>query len=137
MSGDSSGSPPVTTAWRVGKPATRASTASMVTCSPSGFHEVYSESQNEHLRLQPVVRTKADGTPARRPSPWIEKKMSETFIGDATPRAGAARGTLPRAPDSILPRRLEAQAPGHEVTLRQLEQPLHRQRHRDGGERAL
>jgi hypothetical protein len=33
---------------------------------------VKSVSQKRHLKLQPLVRTKADGTPARRPSPWIE-----------------------------------------------------------------
>ena len=64
------GSPPVITACRAaGKDATRSTMASTVISSPSGFHEVYGVSHQEQRRLQPLVRTKTEGTPARMPSP--------------------------------------------------------------------
>src|SRR5690242_11861156 len=80
MPGAMSGSPPVTMTCRVGKSPSRSRMASMVIGSPSGRQEVYSESHQTQRSGQPVVRTKADGTPIKRPSPWIEKKMSEIFM---------------------------------------------------------
>lgn len=40
-------------------------------------------SHQSQRRLQPEVRTKTDGTPAKRPSPWIEWKISAIRTGSA------------------------------------------------------
>ena len=47
-------------------------------------------SHQSQRRLQPEVRTKTDGTPAKRPSPWIEWKIS------AIRTASAFRGRFGR-----------------------------------------
>src|SRR5579863_5219878 len=51
----------------------------MLRSSPSGCHEVYGVSHQVQRKLQPLVRTKTDGTPANVPSPWMEWKISEIF----------------------------------------------------------
>src|SRR6202008_4490237 len=64
--------------------------SSMSISSPSGVQEAYFVSHQLHRRLQPEVRTKTEGTPVNSPSPWMEKKISETNIarrkGSTAPR---------------------------------------------------
>src|SRR5207249_6168274 len=66
------GSPPVTTACLAGYAATALRMASSERSSPSGCHEVYGVSHQTQRRLQPLVRTKTEGTPTSEPSPWRE-----------------------------------------------------------------
>jgi len=40
--------------------------------APVGSHDVWYESQNQHRRLHPDVRTNTEGTPASVPSPCSE-----------------------------------------------------------------
>src|SRR5450631_1203233 len=49
---------------------------SSVQSSPSGCHDVYGVSHHAQRRLQPLVRTKTDGTPTSEPSPCREWKIS-------------------------------------------------------------
>jgi len=43
-----------------------------VATTPVGSHDVWYESQNQHRRLHPDVRTNTEGTPASVPSPCSE-----------------------------------------------------------------
>jgi len=49
--------------------------------SPSAAEEAYGVSQNQHRRLQPLVRTKSLHVPVKRPSPWIDRKISAIRMG--------------------------------------------------------
>src|SRR6185295_6444626 len=73
------GSPPVTTTCPQWCPMVRATISSSGASSPSGVHEVYGVSHQEHRRLQPLVRMKTEGTPTSDPSPWMEWNSSAIF----------------------------------------------------------
>lgn len=67
------GSPPVNTTCRVdGYCSTADMICATVRASPSGFHEAYGVSHHAHRRLQPLDRTKTEGTPVNSPSPCRE-----------------------------------------------------------------
>ncbi len=61
------------------KAATARTMAATDMASPAGRQEVSGVSHQRQRRLQPAVRTKTEGTPVRRPSPWIEEKISEIW----------------------------------------------------------
>ena len=44
-------------------------TASTDQSSPSGSHDVYGVSQNQHRKLHPLARTNTLGMPVSKPSP--------------------------------------------------------------------
>src|SRR5262249_5660725 len=79
-----------------GYSASRARICGTASDSPSGCQEVYGESHHSHLRGHPEVRTKAEGTPRKRPSPWIEKKISEINIPSAYQRQGKSTTEVAR-----------------------------------------
>src|ERR1035441_7161063 len=73
---------------------------SSVQSSPSGYHDVYGVSHHTQRKLQPLVRTKTEGTPTSEPSPWMEWKISaipnaRLFESLAAQQAGIA---LPAGP---------------------------------------
>src|SRR5512147_670422 len=72
ISGASKGSPPVMTTWRVGYLTTSPRMFLTLQVLPSGCHDVYGVSHQRQRKLQPLVRTNTEGTPSKRPSPWIE-----------------------------------------------------------------
>lgn len=82
----SMGSPPVTTTCPIRRVASRKSLparshtddtiSSTESTGPSGAQDAYGVSHQTHRRLQPLTRTKTEGTPAQMPSPWMLEKIS-------------------------------------------------------------